>query len=90
MFSESSRYAGLPRASTTTSDGREADIVRVRRLGDPPSDPHQIMQNQRLDIISQQRYADPTRFWRIADANTELEADDLIAEPGRFINVPER
>ena len=32
----------------------------------------------RLDVISQNGYNDPTKFWHIADANTALYAKDLI------------
>jgi hypothetical protein len=90
VFSESSRYSSVPRRTATARDGREVHVVGLRRFPDPDGVLHEVMQNDRLDVISQRRYQDPTRFWRIADANTELEADALLAEPGRHIEVPEQ
>jgi hypothetical protein len=29
-------------------------------------------------------------FWHLADANTELEANELVKETGRIIKVPEQ
>ena len=46
--------------------------------------------SDQLDVISETRYKDGTRFWHIADANTELEANQLVRVAGRTIRVPER
>jgi hypothetical protein len=48
----------------------------------------------RLDVMAQRQYSDGTRFWHIADANTELEASKLVEprvldEDVRIISVPE-
>ena len=48
----------------------------------------------RLDVMAQRKYSDGTKFWHIADANTELEANDLVKprvndKETREINVPE-
>ena len=48
-----------------------------------------MQQHDRLDVLAQQNYGDGTKFWHIADANTELEANDLVAEPGATVNLPE-
>jgi nucleoid-associated protein YgaU len=41
-----------------------------------------------LDIMSKHEYGDGTRFWHIADANTELEANALVQTSGRVIKRP--
>jgi hypothetical protein len=46
-------------------------------------------------VIAQRKYGDPTKFWHVADANTELEANNLViqrpeAEEVITINVPEK
>ncbi len=46
------------------------------------------MGNGALGIIAQRQYQNPTWFWHIADANTELEANDLVKEVGRVIQIP--
>ncbi len=89
MFLESSRYAKL-KAITVKVGGREAQGVVLRRLPYVPGVPMMVKDNDRLDIIAQTRYKDPTRFWHIADANTELQAGDLLEETARVILVPEK
>ncbi len=89
MFLESSRYHGVRTEEAMARDGRIVKVVALRR---PPSiggDPTTIKENDRLDIIAQRRYGDPAMFWHIADANTELQACDLVDRAGRVIDVPE-
>jgi hypothetical protein len=38
--------------------------------------------------MSHRRYQDGTRYWHVADANSELEAGELVRTTGRRINVP--
>jgi hypothetical protein len=40
--------------------------------------------------MAQRTYDNPTFFWHIADANTELAARDLVQEIGRSVQVPEQ
>ena len=89
MFHESSRYYKAPTVKATTSDGREALIVKFRRLPKVTGQATEVQGNSRLDIMAHQHYGDGTRFWRIADANSELEAAGLVSEAGRMIEVPE-
>ena len=45
--------------------------------------------HDQLDAMSETLYAsDATRYWHIADANTELEAAELTRTTGRVIDVP--
>jgi hypothetical protein len=89
VFLSNSRYAGLPTATVPLADGREATVVRLRRLPVTAGVPYAVRGQDRLDIIAQKKYEDPTRYWHAADANTELEAADLTATAGRVIQVPE-
>lgn len=90
MFLENSRYNKLETVEVVLKDGRTVNAVKLRRLPEITGNPTLVKANDRLDIMAQRQYNDPTRFWHIADANTELEANDLTAETGRIINVPER
>ncbi len=90
MFLENSRYYKLETVEVVLKDGRTVNAVKLRRLPEITGNPTLVKANDRLDIMAQRQYNDPTRFWHIADANTELEANDLTAETGRIINVPER
>ena len=94
MFIESSRYFQL-KIVDAKAGGREVKAVMLRRLPFVPGTPTVIKGNDRLDVMAQRRYGDATRFWHIADANTELEANELIeAKPNdqtpRTILVPDK
>ena len=89
MFTRNSRYYKVATVAAKDPAGREVRAVKTRPL--PPTDgvPVAVVTGDRLDLIAHRRYADGTRFWRIADANTELEANALTTETGRVIRVPE-
>ncbi|MGH7901617.1 MAG: hypothetical protein ACRENZ_07755 [Thermodesulfobacteriota bacterium] len=89
MFLESSRYFKIKAVDVVTKDGRTVKVVTLRRLPVITGKPTVIKANDRLDIISQRQYNDPTMFWHIADANSELEANNLVKKTVRIISVPE-
>lgn len=88
MFLDSSRYAKVPQETVATRDGRSVAALVLRRLPPTPGEPYAVKDDDRLDVLAQQRLADGTRFWRIADANSALEARTLTAEPGDVIAIP--
>jgi hypothetical protein len=90
MFLDSSRYARLTPSVIRTRSGREVTVIHLRRLPTVTGAPHTVTGTDRLDIIAQRTYADSTRFWHIADANTELEANKLLQPVNRVIKVPEQ
>jgi hypothetical protein len=65
-------------------------VVKLRRLPYVPGKPAVVKGNDRLDVIAQRQYRDATRFWHVADANTELEANKLVSEAGETILVPDK
>lgn len=88
MFLDNSRYARVPTVTVIQRDGSTVSAVKLRRLPPTAGDPHTVIGIDRLDIMAQRKYADGTRFWHIADANSELQAGDLVATPGRVIAEP--
>jgi hypothetical protein len=90
VFLESSRYQRVRKDEAKARDGRIVKIVALRRLPTVGGYPTTMKENDRLDIMAQRLYDDPTMFWHIADANTELQATDLVDEAGRIIDVPEQ
>jgi nucleoid-associated protein YgaU len=86
-FLKTSRYHGLPTVDAPARGGRTVTAVALRPLPPTPGEPYRVQEDDRLDLIADRAYGDPTRFWRIADANSELEAARLL-EPGRDIGVP--
>ncbi len=89
MFLENSRYTKTKIIKVTLDNGKEVSAVRLRKLAITRGQYHNVKQNDRLDILAGKHYDDATKFWHIADANTELEANDLVAEMNVDILVPE-
>jgi hypothetical protein len=87
MFLENSRYFNQATVEVKTPDGRTVKAVVPRKLPAVAGDPYTVKSNDRLDILAQQQYDQADRFWRIADANTELEAKALD-QNGREIILP--
>jgi hypothetical protein len=94
MFDQTSRYATLP---TTTfvfpaPDGRTVTYVQRRFVPDgrviPVLAQRQVQQGDRLDLVTAQTLGDPLQFWRVADANLAMRAEDLVAVPGRMLRIP--
>jgi hypothetical protein len=89
MFTRDSRYHTTPTV-VVTSGGREVAAVKLRALPGTAGAPLTVAGADRLDVIAERSYRDGTRFWHIADANTELDAADLLTPVGRVVLVPER
>jgi hypothetical protein len=90
MFGNNSRYKDLPLVTVTDDEGDSVAAVKLRLSGQPLSRPAMVTQGDQLDVISQRRFKDATRYWHIADANTELEANSLTSEAGRMIQTPDQ
>ena len=88
-FLKTSRYHDLPTVEAPARGGRMVTALTLRLLPPTPGDRYRVQEDDRLDLIADRTYGDPTRFWRIADANSELEARRLL-EPDREIGVPPR
>lgn len=89
MFRDRSRYYGLPTETVPHPDGRMVTAVKLRRLPPTAGKPLAIKDGDRLDLLAHARLGDAAAFWRIADANTELQARRLEVPAGRVIDVPE-
>ena len=90
MFLENSRYYQQPTVEAATREGRTVLALKLRSLPDQEGAVHMVQDHDRVDILAQQNYNDGTKFWHIADANTELQANELVAEPGATFNLPEK
>lgn len=88
MFIKNSRYYSLETVTTKDSQGRSVQAIKLRHLPDTAGERTLVTASDQLDAISKQQFKDPTKFWRIADANTELEANALVVTTNRVIKVP--
>jgi hypothetical protein len=88
MFLKNSRYYGVPTTAAEDRHGRTVQAVKRRPLPAPTGKAYAVQGPDKLDVIAEQKYKDPTRYWHVADANSELEANELVRTPGRVIQVP--
>ena len=92
LFPPTSRYFGIPAATLVNSAGQIDIYLRRRFL--PPLEGAQTLQQhtvtlgERLDHIAFRYLGDPEQFWRIADVNSEMKADDLVRDASRVIRIP--
>ena len=88
MFLKNSRYYGIETVAAKDRSGRMVTAVKLRKPEAANGEPVTVSEGYQLDVTSERNYKDPTRYWHIADANTELEANELVRKPGRIIQVP--
>jgi hypothetical protein len=88
MIFKGSRYQNVPVYTTVGSDGRTVTALHIRRIPDTPAGFfHSFTGDERLDLIAYRFYRNPEKFWLIADANSEMDPEDLL-EPGRQLCIP--
>lgn len=83
-----SRYADS-KITTVVKDGQDAAVI-VPSMQQPFSFKyvsHQVAEGERADSIAYQYYADPTMWFRIADANPGILFWDDLA-PGIVLRIP--
>lgn len=91
LFPQSSRYHGVEILKHTLPDGREVSYVARRFV--PQQDrfetlrQHAVSEGDRPDNVAAHYIGDPEQFWRLADANNDLNPFDLTAEIGRHIRI---
>lgn len=90
MFRSNSRYFNTPMVTATGADGADVTTVALRVLARTTGKQTVVHSGDQLDVMAQDRTGDGTRFWHIADANSELAANALVTPDGRVITVPER
>jgi hypothetical protein len=99
MFDANSRYVKCPVVEVGADNGQKVNVVTLRRLPYTPGNLTETKGTDRLDVMAHTRYKDGTKFWHVADANSELEANRLVkSKPSEnplarqettFILVPE-
>jgi len=89
MFTKNSRYANTPTVNVSRGD-TEVTALKLRKLPDTTGAPVTVSGADQLDVIADRCFQDGTQYWHVADANTELDAHDILQPVGRTILVPER
>ena len=92
MFDHTSRYYGLETATHELPGGRVVRYVRRRFLPQGSELPllaeTEVIEGDRLDLITDRTLGDPEQFWRVCDANDAMSPAELTADAGRRIRVP--
>ena len=89
MFGKKSRYSGRETVEGKDRMGRTVQAVKLRPLPTVNGVDMTVADHNQLDVMGETLYADAAGFWHIADANSELEAGELVCVNGRIIQVPE-
>jgi len=88
MIFKGSRYADVKTYIVSGPGGRTVTALGIRLI---PATPAGFFVSasaaQRLDHFAFNFYRNPEKFWLIADANTEMDAEDLL-EPGAQLLIP--
>ncbi|MFI5101924.1 MAG: LysM domain-containing protein [Terriglobales bacterium] len=91
LFTSTSRYYGIDTETLTTVDGTTIVYLKRRFLPSPDRfqllQEHTVTQAERLDNIAAKFLGDPELFWRIADANGAMRAEDLVQTVGRKLKI---
>jgi nucleoid-associated protein YgaU len=92
-FPTDSRYYGSTTLTYVASTGEKITYL-ARRMVPQPGSPnfatistHTVRQGDRLDLIAAKYLGDPLIFWLICDANGAIDPDDLIAVPGKVLDI---
>lgn len=87
-FQSNSRYTDVPNL-TLDAGGRTIVYKAIRVIGSHENlRSHVVAAGERPDHISFHHFRDPEVSWRIADANTVLDPNDLVDPPGERITIP--
>ncbi|HEY3256768.1 MAG TPA: hypothetical protein VGJ91_22585 [Polyangiaceae bacterium] len=88
MIDKKSRYGKTPIVSLPRAGEEPLQLVGLRLIAPVPAvffvSP---VQGDRLDLLSQTYYRDPTQFFRIADASDQLDPFDVV-ELGVPLAIP--
>ena len=88
MIFKGSRYADVKTYQVTGPAGQTVTALGIRLIPPTPAGFFVTVTGaQRLDHLAFNFYRNPEKFWLIADANTEMDAEDLL-QPGRELAIP--
>ena len=88
MLFKGSRYQDVKTYQVTAPDGQTIVVLGMRTIPPTPAGfLHTFTADERLDIVAFNYYQNPEKFWLIADANAEMDPEDLQV-PGRHLKIP--
>ncbi len=88
MFLSNSRYANVAQTAAKAGTGETVMALKLRRLTPVVGSPRMVEGGDRLDLYAHQVNGDATQFWHVADANSALDGQSLVATVGDTLLVP--
>jgi hypothetical protein len=91
LFPQTSRYFGLEVKKLTI--GKDREVAYLSRRFVPAPDrfeqltEHTVSEKERPDILAATYLGDPEQFWRLADANYDLNPFELTATVNRRLRI---
>jgi len=91
MFPPTSRYYGIASAQLTAPDGTVITYLQ-RRFVPPPENfvtlaEHLVVSGDRPDNLAAHYLGDPQQYWRLCDANGEMNPAELTGTIGRYVRI---
>jgi hypothetical protein len=92
-FPTDSRYYGSAVLQYTAPNGQTIPYLAPRVVPQPGArsfatiNRYTLRQGDRLDLIAAKYLGDPLMAWLICDANGAMRPQDLVAKPGRVLNI---
>ena len=91
MFPTDSRYYGFGVLYYTAPNGQSIAYLARRIVPQAPNyatiNTYTVHQGDRLDLIAAKYLGDPLMAWLICDANGAIRPGDLVATPGRVLQI---
>jgi nucleoid-associated protein YgaU len=89
VFFSESRYLSVDEYVVQDAQGRAVKVKRTRPTLDlTGSFQYTVKLGDRLDLLAQQFYRSPRKWWLICDANPGLMYPDDLLQPGRVLTIP--
>ncbi len=89
MFFDGSRYHRILDATFVDGEGNGRLLKRTREpLATALAMTYQVREGDRLDLLANQFFHDPRKWWLIADANPDAMTLEELLVPGRMLRIP--
>jgi nucleoid-associated protein YgaU len=89
MFFKGSRYEKVGDYIFKRIDGSSILLKLKRKIPVRKSKMiHTVAEGDRTDLLAYRFYRDPLKFWKIADANDEMNPEQMLTKPGDKIIIP--
>ena len=91
MLFKGSRYGKVNTYQVAGPNGQTVTVLGIRFMPPTPAGFfHMFTGDERLDLLAFKFYRNPEKFWLIADANTEMDPEDLLESGRRLLIPPDR